>query len=95
MKKNCIFKFFCILCVLTLSIVNFSVTAFAEYDYEIVEVEGEQCSLFPGPEVFSDLIQNSHADETDGTDENNENKIYIWQTAYLNFESNLLNTTPN
>ena len=58
MKKNCIFKFFCILCVLTLSIVNFSVTAFAEYDYEIVEVEGEQCSLFPGPEVFSDLIQN-------------------------------------
>lgn len=73
MKKNYIFKFACVFCVVVLLAVNFQTTVFAGFDYEIVEVEGEQCSLFPGPEEFSDLIQNSHADETDGTDENNEN----------------------
>ena len=64
MKKGCILKILCVFCVLTLLSVDFSLVAFAEDGTEIVEVAGEQCATYPGPEVFSDVMLDVLTDET-------------------------------
>jgi hypothetical protein len=73
MKKGCILKILCVFCILTLLSVDFSLVAFAEDGTEIVEVAGEQCATYPGPEVFSDVMLDALTDETDESNENNEN----------------------
>jgi len=85
---------FFVLCVLTFLAVDFSLVAFAEDGTEIIEVAGEQCTTYPGPDIFSDTVQKSLTDETiDDTKEIllggllNENRVDFYQQYAENDET--------
>ena len=85
MRKGCILKLVCVLCVLTFLAVDFSLIAFAEDGTEIIEVAGEQCTTYPGPDIFSDIVQNSYTDETNEnykSTDNEENPLEVDYSAY-------------